>query len=214
MPPFHREVTRAQRGEHLPRSHSGGGSARAPAGSAACRARTVPRAGSSCYHPVTQGQLPAETPGEICVPPPSSASSALSLADEGRRVPSRSPRVTGVATAQPGESWSSQTSTRRGREPGAGRGLLRGSRRGAPGKCLRAQGEWRWLRGHSVGGVDVGGGREETAEEGRAGRPGSAGGRRRGRGTGLGSGLGRVRGLPPTLTSAEFSPSSALRTDW
>lgn len=192
MPPFHREVTRAQRGEHLPRSHSGGGSARAPAGSAACRARTVPRAGSSCYHPVTQGQLPAETPGEICVPPPSSASSALSLADEGRRVPSRSPRVTGVATAQPGESWSSQTSTRRGREPGAGRGLLRGSRREAPGKCLRAQSEWRRLRGHSVGGLDLGGGREETGR----GREGGRAGKRRGqeerprRGAGLRPGAG------------------------
>lgn len=191
MPPFHREVTRAQRGEHLPRSHSGGGSARAPAGSAACRARTVPRAGSP-YHPVTQGQLPAETPGEICVPPPSSASSALSLADEGRRVPSRSPRVTGVATAQPGESWSSQTSTRRGREPGAGRGLLRGSRRGAPGKCLGAQSEWRRLRGHSVGGVDLRGGREETGR----GREGGRAGKRRGqeerprRGAGLRPGAG------------------------
>lgn len=54
----------------------------------------------------------------------------------------------------------------------------------------------------------------KRAEEGRAGGPGSAGGRRRGRGAGLGSGLGRVRGLPPTLTSAEFSPSSVLRTDW
>lgn len=180
MPPFHREVTRAQRGEHLPRSHSGGGSARAPAGSAACRARTVPRAGSSCCHPVTQGQLPAETPGEICVPPPSSASSALSLADEGRRVPSRSPRVTGVATAQPGESWSSQTSTRRGREPGAGRGLLRGSRREAPGKCLRAQSEWRaaaswaFCGGRGPGGRKRGNGQRKG---GRAGReaPGAGG---------------------------------------
>lgn len=122
--------------------------------------------------------------------------------------------MTGVATAQPGESWSSQTSTRRGREPGAGRGLLRGSRREAPGKCLGAQSEWRGFVGILWGAWTWGEEERKRAEEGRAGGPGSAGGRRRGRGAGLGSGLGRVRGLPPTLTSAEFSPSSVLRTDW